>query len=68
MIFVEIKGQSFSKGTLVKLFSPHLLRQDWTQEAVDAINRSLSSGTWAKVGKIEIRATKVRSKDGYKRS
>lgn len=66
MILVEIKGHPYGKGVRIQLFSPHLLRQNWSQPAVDAINRSLSSGTWAKVGKIELRATKVRSKTGYK--
>lgn len=66
MIFVEIEGCSFTKGAKVHLFSPHLLKQDWSKEAVAAINKSLQTGRFERAGDIRLRATKVRSSTGWR--
>jgi hypothetical protein len=67
MIHVEIKDQRVSKGTLVKLFDEVTLHLNWTDDVVEAIKKSLRLGTWQRVAKLEVRATKVRSKTGWKK-
>lgn len=67
LLYIEIKGFDYSKGSQVRLFDEANLKQNWNDPAVAAIQRSLKMSTWQKVGSIEIRATKARSKTGWKK-
>lgn len=66
-LHIEIKGHELPKGSVVRLFDESLLHQNWTEPFVAAIQRSVKMGTWQKVNGLEIRATKVRSKTGWKK-
>jgi hypothetical protein len=65
-VHIEIKGMSYPKGTRVKLFSEVGLNREFTDDAVEIIRKSVRLGTWQKLGDIEIKATRVRSKTGHK--
>lgn len=66
-LLIEIKGHELPKGSLVQLFDEASLHLNWTDDVVEAIKKSLRLGVWQKVEKVEVRATKVRSKNGCKK-
>lgn len=66
-LLIEIKGHELPKGSLVQLFDEAALHLNWTDDVVEAIKKSLRLGTWQRVAKLEVRATKVRSKTGWKK-
>lgn len=67
LLYIKIKGFDYPKGSQVRLFEEASLKQNWNELSIAAIQRSVKLGTWQKAGSIEIRATKVRSKTGWKK-